>query len=92
MKTYKNIYPQICTYQNLYHAWRKAAKGKRQAPEVADFEYFLTDNLLQLETELQNQTYRPGPYRHFRITVRQLQQQYRVSSCRCPSLSCVIGL
>jgi len=69
MKTYKNIYPQICTYPNLYHAWRKAAKGKRKVPEVADFEYFLTDNLLQLEAELQNQTYRPGPYRHFRITV-----------------------
>jgi RNA-directed DNA polymerase len=69
MKTYKNIYPQICAYQNLYHAWRKAAKGKRKAPEVADFEYFLTDNLLQLEEELQNQTYQPGPYRHFRITV-----------------------
>jgi retron-type reverse transcriptase len=69
MKTYKNIYPKICTYQNLYHAWRKAAKGKRKAPEVADFEYFLTDNLLQLEKELQNQTYQPGPYRHFRITV-----------------------
>jgi RNA-directed DNA polymerase len=69
MKTYKNIYPQICAYQNLYHAWRKAAKGKRKAPEVADFEYYLTDNLLQLEEELQNQTYQPGPYRHFRITV-----------------------
>jgi retron-type reverse transcriptase len=69
MKTYKNIYPEICAYENLYQSWRKAAKGKRKVPEVAEFEYFLTDNLLQLETELKNQTYRPGPYCHFRITV-----------------------
>jgi retron-type reverse transcriptase len=67
MKTYKKIYPHICAYDNLYEAWRKAARGKRKAPEVATFEYFLTDNLLQLETELRNQTYRPGPYRHFYI-------------------------
>jgi retron-type reverse transcriptase len=69
MKTYKNIYPKICAYKNLYQSWRKAAKGKRKVPEVAEFEYFLTDNLLQLEKELQNQTYQPGSYRHFRITI-----------------------
>ncbi len=67
MKTCKNIYPKICTYQNLYHSWRKAAKGKRKVPEVAEFEYYLTDNLLQLEQELQSQSYQPGPYRHFYI-------------------------
>ena len=67
MKTYKNIYPKICTYENLHAAWRKAARGKRKAPEVATFEYFLTDNLLQLEQELRTQSYRPGPYRHFYI-------------------------
>ncbi len=68
MKTFKNIYRHICTYENLYESWRKAARGKRSSPEVADFEYRLTDNLLQLEEELQTQTYRPGPYRHFYIT------------------------
>ena len=68
MKTYKNIYPRIWAYDNLYLAWHKAAKGKRSSPEVADFEYNLIDNLLTLEQELHEQTYRPGPYRHFHIT------------------------
>jgi retron-type reverse transcriptase len=68
LKSYKNIYPQIWAYKNLYESWRRAARGKRKAPEVAGFEYYLTDNLLQLEAELKMQTYRPGPYRHFYIT------------------------
>ncbi len=73
-KTYKNIYPKICNYHNLYHAWRKAAKGKRKVPEVADFEYFLLENLLQLEEELTTQSYQPGSYRHFYITEPKLRR------------------
>jgi retron-type reverse transcriptase len=74
MKTFKNIYPKIHAYQNLHEAWRNAARGKRQVPEVATFEYFLTDNLLQLEAELAGQRYRPGPYRHFYITEPKLRR------------------
>ena len=28
MKTYKTLWPRICTFENLYHAWRKAKRGK----------------------------------------------------------------
>jgi len=69
MKTYKNLYPRIWAYENLYTAWRNAARGKRKARGVAAFEYALTDRLLELEEELRTQTYRPGAYRHFRITL-----------------------
>jgi retron-type reverse transcriptase len=68
MKTYKNLYLRIWVYDNLYVAWRAAARRKRTSLGVAGFEYALTDNLLQLEEELRTQTYRPDPYRHFRIT------------------------
>jgi hypothetical protein len=27
MKTYKNLFPRICAYDNLYYAWRAAASG-----------------------------------------------------------------
>jgi retron-type reverse transcriptase len=74
MKTFKNIYPNICAYENLYESWRKAARGKRKSAEVATFEYHLTDNLLQLEEELCAQTYRPGPYRHFYLTEPKLRR------------------
>ncbi len=74
MKTYKNIYPSIYTYDNLHAAWRKAARGKRKSPEVAGFEYHLIDNLLQLEEELFTQSYRPGPYRHFYLREPKLRR------------------
>ena len=68
MKTYKNLYPQICSFENLYWSYKAAARGKRGNPRVAEFEQRLEDNLIQLQDELLAQTYRPGPYTHFRIT------------------------
>jgi RNA-directed DNA polymerase len=55
------------TWQNLLNAYRKAAKGKRGKPPAADFEHQLADHLLDLQRDLQNQTYRPGDYYHFFI-------------------------
>ena len=62
MKTYKNLYPQIYTFENLYTAYRKARAGKRSRVDVAAFEFDMEQNLLQLQRELRDQTYRPGPY------------------------------
>ncbi|MDY7080185.1 MAG: reverse transcriptase/maturase family protein [Chloroflexota bacterium] len=67
MKTYKNLYPQIYTFANLYAAYRKARKGKRNRPDVASFEFDLEHNLLALQAELQDQTYCPGHYTNFYI-------------------------
>lgn len=67
MKTYKNLYPQICDFENLYWAFRNARKGKRSKESVAAFEIDLEPNLWQLQEELTTQTYRPGPYHHFYI-------------------------
>ena len=60
-------YADLCTWENLYTAYRKAAKGKRQRSAAARFEYRLEDNLLQLQDELASETYRPGPYTSFTI-------------------------
>jgi RNA-directed DNA polymerase len=67
MKTYKNLYPQVCTFENLFLAFRSAAKGKRGRPEVAAFEQDLEPNLFRLQEELEAQTYHPSPYYHFAI-------------------------
>lgn len=68
MKTYKHLYPLITDFDNLCHAFKNAARGKRDRPDVAAFEYDLERNLLDLQVELQTQTYQPGPYHNFRIT------------------------
>ncbi|MDI6770161.1 MAG: reverse transcriptase domain-containing protein [Anaerolineales bacterium] len=67
MKTYKNLYPQVCDFENLYLAWRKARKGKRGREGAAAFERVQDDELLALQKELQEFTYTPGPYHSFYI-------------------------
>lgn len=46
---------------------RKAQRGKRFQPNVADFNFHLEGNLFQLQQELQEQSYRPGEYNTFHI-------------------------
>lgn len=61
------MYQELCSWENLLLAYRKASKGKRGNPNVAAFEFRLEDNLLQLQRELQDQTYIPGAYHSFYI-------------------------
>lgn len=67
VKRYGNLYPQVVAFENLYRAYRKAAKGKRGQAKVAAFEFDLEPNLLALQAELVKQTYLPGAYRSFYI-------------------------
>jgi retron-type reverse transcriptase len=67
MKTYKNLYPQIYDFTNLYLAYRRARRGKRERAAVAGFEFDLEHNLLTLRRELQARTYAPGGYTNFYI-------------------------
>ncbi|HRW07287.1 MAG TPA: reverse transcriptase domain-containing protein [Caldilineaceae bacterium] len=60
-------YADIHTWETLYRAYRKAAKGKRGRAAAASFEYRLEDNLFELEDELASERYQPGPYTHFYI-------------------------
>jgi len=68
MKTYKHLYAQVTAFENLYCAYRKARKGKRDQENIAGFEINLETNLLKLQGELEAFTYKPGPYRNFYIT------------------------
>ncbi len=63
----KGCYADIYTWENLYTAYRKAAKGKRGRRPAAAFEFKLEDNLIQLQDELASETYRPSGYVNFTI-------------------------
>jgi len=52
VKTYKNLYPQVWAWDNLYRAYRQARKGKRGRRAVAAFEWDLEGNLVRLQDEL----------------------------------------
>jgi len=64
-KTYVNLYSQIINLKNLILAWRKARKGKTKKVYVIEFEANLRENLLKLQSELKNQSYKPEPLKTF---------------------------
>ncbi len=62
-----DLYAFLCSYQNLYTAYKKARKGKTQKEYVLEFEKDLIDNLWTLRTELLIHSYRPKPLQSFII-------------------------
>ena len=67
MKTYNRLFQQICLFENLLSAARKAQRGKRFQDEVARFNFHLESELYRLQEELQTRTYQPGAYHEFHI-------------------------
>lgn len=65
-KMNEQFYTMI-TFENLYEAHKKSRSGKREKYEVIQFELNLSENLVQLQKELYNGTYRLSGYRRFEI-------------------------
>ncbi len=63
----QQTYKQLCSWENLWFAWKKAAQGKRGKHAAADFEYRLEDNLFDLRHDLIQKQYTPGEYCSFYI-------------------------
>ncbi len=67
MKRFGNLYPQIISFDNLYHASRRAFRGKTHRPDAALFYLNLEKELLVLNGELSSAAYIPDSYRKFSI-------------------------
>jgi hypothetical protein len=65
IKTYKHLYEQIRTKENIYKAYRKARLGKRKKFYVRKFESDVDANIDQLHKELENESWSPLPYKEF---------------------------
>lgn len=66
-KSYRHLFEQIYSFDNLHRAYLKARKGKRSRPEVQRFEQDLEGNLIQLQNELIWGQYKTGNYRLFKV-------------------------
>lgn len=66
-KQIKNMYNELCSYENLYKAYLNARKNKRFRNEVLEFTFNLEENLSQISDELRNHTYKVGKYREFYV-------------------------
>jgi RNA-directed DNA polymerase len=67
MKTAKNLFNRIITFENLLCAAQQAAKGKRERIYVLSFFEKLEDQLFKLADELSTFRYKPGTYQTFTI-------------------------
>jgi len=67
MNTCKQLYERVCAFENLYEAFRKAAKGKSLRLDCAGFSYGREREIFELQAELVNGTYKHGPYRAFTV-------------------------
>lgn len=65
--TQNDLNSQLHTWENLLLAYSRAARGKRGRETTAQFEFYLADNLLELQAALREKTYQPGMYRSFYI-------------------------
>lgn len=66
-KTFKNLYPEICSLENLTLAANKTRKRKTRKESTERFELHRERFVRQLQQELEGDTYRPGRYRQFYI-------------------------
>lgn len=61
------MWSRLTSFAHLLAAARASARGKRFRPPVLAFHSELEYELLALKEELEQKTYRPGPYRTFMI-------------------------
>ena len=63
----RNVYQEICSFENLYKAYINARKCKRYRQEVLGFTNNLEEYLFNMRNDLLNHTYVVGEYREFYI-------------------------
>lgn len=67
MKRIGHLYERLCSFQNLFLAFKKAFRGKRTDQVAATFCFNLERELLALQEELRQKTYCPQKYHYFTI-------------------------
>jgi retron-type reverse transcriptase len=62
------LWDKLISFENLQEAAWRAARGKRDRPDVAAFLLEQETELVGLRRELDSGRYLPGPYRQFRVS------------------------
>jgi RNA-directed DNA polymerase len=62
MKRQGGLWQRVVCWDNLLRAAQKARRGKRHRPVVVRFEFHQEWHLLRLQHELEEGSYRPGPF------------------------------
>ena len=78
MKRINNLYPTICSIENLQVADSNASKGKSNQYGVLLHNQNKENNLLQLSQDLLSKTYRTSPYKTFIIHEPKEREIYKL--------------
>jgi len=65
MRSEKNLLAKVIAFDNLHRAFGGASHGKRDRPEVREFEYHLETRLFEIRDELAAGEYAWGPFHRF---------------------------
>ena len=74
MKRFNHLWSEIVDFDNLYQAYQLAKRGKAGRAEVTHFSLDLESNLLDIQQQLNDGCWQPGPYRRFTIRERKPRQ------------------
>ncbi len=66
-RTCHATYNSIISVENLLISWQEFLRGKKKRHDVARFSLRFMDNILKLSSNLEDKTYRHGPYYAFKI-------------------------
>lgn len=64
-RTFRNLWPELVSFENLWRAYLAARRRKRARPAVAAYELDADTRLLRLQERLDAGAYQPGAYRTF---------------------------
>lgn len=65
MKTYRNLYEELCSFDNLRIAYVKARQRKKSSSAIMEFAQHWQFHLWALRRELRTNSYRPQPLQTF---------------------------
>lgn len=67
-RSHDDLWPRLVSWDNLLAAYHRCRRRKRHRRPAAEFDFAWESELVNLRRDLLDRTYRPGRYRHFRIT------------------------
>ncbi len=67
MKTYKNLFEKFVSFDNLLDAYKKARRGKVYRGYATEFNYNLSGNLLEIQSQLLKKSYQFDEYKIFYV-------------------------
>ncbi|MCP4118427.1 MAG: RNA-dependent DNA polymerase [Desulfobacteraceae bacterium] len=67
MKRQGHLFENVCSFQALYEASLRAARGKKTKKSAAGFLYNLEGEIIAMEEEIRSGRWQPGPYRVFTV-------------------------